>query len=119
MAEDKADSRPLPSLDLEPGESRIGSWAGREGSSAVVLILTDRRLVILAVKGLWSRRYEPRASFRLEGMPSPRAHDAYGGRRLEIAGSDYSFSRASEDEVREEIVRARDRRAARLSGGSR
>jgi len=104
-------------LELEPGEERIASWKGHAGSRAVVLVLTDRRLVTLSVKGVWNRSYHLTASRRLEAMAEPRAHDAYGGRRLEIEGVDLSFSPASEDAVREEILRARAQRIAAASSG--
>ncbi|MFZ0699668.1 MAG: hypothetical protein WAN74_05720 [Thermoplasmata archaeon] len=117
MGEDRTPSQPLIPLELEPGEERVASWNGHAGSRAVVVVLTDRRLVVLNVRGIWNKRYELSSSRRLEEMGVPRAHDAYGGRRLEIEGSDLSFSRASEDAVREEILRCRALRLAPVSKG--
>ncbi|HUZ80179.1 MAG TPA: hypothetical protein VMV28_06160 [Thermoplasmata archaeon] len=112
VAEGGARPEALLPLELEPGEERIASWKGHAGSRAVVMVLTNRHLVTIFVKGVWNRSYHLASSRRLEAIELPRAHDAYGGRRLQIEGVDFSFSPASEDAVREEILRVRAQRVA-------
>lgn len=118
MAPVPSGSDAIAPVELEPGEERVATWPGHAGSRRAILVLTDRRLLMLTVRGLWNRKYELSASYRLEELPPPRAHDAYGGRRLEIGGEDLSFSEVGEDAVQEQILRSRAMRISRAPPGS-
>ena len=105
---------PLPptaraALALRPGEEVINSWQPTD-----LLVLTNQRLLLVEVKGVFTKSYVMKSSRGLETLAEPAVKGGGPEYVLVVAGESYWFQGTDAHAARDEIAQARLLRLAQL-----